>query len=92
MAATIKQSPRGGLYRDALRPQAWGWRVGETLEGHAILSRGPAIDPEIFVVPVARLRRKFRTKAAKAMRTLKERRNGWSRGEHAEMNWFSGAE
>ena len=78
-------APRSGLYRDALRPHAWGRRVGETIEGHAILVRGD----EVYVVPVARLRRKVQPRRE---RTTKEKRNGWSRGENAEMNWFGSAE
>ena len=85
MAATIKRSPRGGLYRDSLRPWAWGRRVGSSNEGHAILVR----EDEVYVVPVARLRR---INKPRPERTLKEKRNGWSRGEKAEMNWFCGAE
>lgn len=80
MAATIKQSARGGLYADALRPHAWGRRVGETLEGHAILVRGD----EVFVVPVGRLRRKAKPRNE---RTLKQKRAGWSRGERVMECW-----
>ena len=85
MAATIQKPTRGALYRDAIRPDRWGRCVGETLEGDAMLVRGD----DVFVVPVARLRRKMKPKTNRVVRTLKERRNGWSRGEHVEMNWFA---
>lgn len=70
--------PDAPLYRDSLRPWAWGRRVGTSNEGRAILVRE---DGEPFVVPVARLRRKKRPKTT---RTLKQRRSAWSNGAMVE--------